>query len=55
MRPLIATSWLSAIVYWAVFFLVYVPEALLNRRSRKLKTTQDAGSFALVTVHSSFV
>ena len=48
MRPLIATSWPYAIVYFALFFLVYLPEAILNRRSRKLKTTQDAGSFALV-------
>jgi len=48
MRPLIATSWPYALVYWAVFFAVYLPEALLNRRSRKLGTAQDAGSFALV-------
>ena len=48
MHPLIATSWPYALLYWAVFFAVYLPEALLNRRSRKLGSTQDAGSFAVV-------
>jgi protein-S-isoprenylcysteine O-methyltransferase Ste14 len=48
MHPLIATSWPYALVYGAVFFAVYLPEALLNRRSRKLGSTQDAGSFAVV-------
>lgn len=48
MRPLIAASWPYAALYWTVFFAVYLPEALLNRRSRKLGSTQDAGSFAVV-------
>jgi protein-S-isoprenylcysteine O-methyltransferase len=48
MRPLVATSWPYALLYWAVFLAVYLPEAMLNRRSRKLGSTQDAGSFALV-------
>jgi len=53
MRPLIATSWPYAVFYWAVFFLVYVPEAMLNQRTRRLKTTQDGGSFVLVMVAQS--
>jgi protein-S-isoprenylcysteine O-methyltransferase Ste14 len=48
MRPLIATSWAYALLYWALFFAIYLPEAFLNRRSRKLGSTQDAGSFAVV-------
>lgn len=47
MLPLIAV-WPYALVYWGVFALVYAPEAILNQRSRGLRTTHDKGSFALV-------
>lgn len=47
MSPLILT-WRYGLVYWGLFFLIYVPEAILNRQARRLKGTQDAGSFALV-------
>ncbi len=48
MRPVIARSWPHAILYWALFVWAYVPEAILNQRARRLGSTQDAGSFALV-------
>jgi protein-S-isoprenylcysteine O-methyltransferase Ste14 len=48
MRPLIATSWPYAILYSALFVWSYLPEFILNRRSGKLQSKQDAGSFRLV-------
>lgn len=47
MRPLISI-WPYGAIYWAVFVCAYVPEALLNRRSRPLLGAQDAGSFRFV-------
>lgn len=47
MRPLI-TIWPYGAIYWAAFICAYVPEALLNRRSRPLLGVQDAGSFRFV-------
>ncbi len=52
MRPLV-TVWPYAAVYWAMFIWAYVPEAVLNRRSRTLPSPQDAGSFRLVMVVQS--
>jgi protein-S-isoprenylcysteine O-methyltransferase Ste14 len=48
MRPLIATSWAYALVYWAVFIWAFLPEVILNRRSQRLSSQQDAGSFAFI-------
>lgn len=47
--PLIQ-SWPYAIVYWAVFLWAYVPEFVLNSRSRRLIGSQDAGSFPLIMI-----
>jgi protein-S-isoprenylcysteine O-methyltransferase Ste14 len=52
MRPLI-DQWPYATIYWAVFIWAYVPEFVLNRRSRKLRGPQDAGSFRMVMVVQS--
>ena len=49
MRQLIVT-WPYALIYWSVVLWAYLPELLLNRRSRPLAGAQDAGSFALVMV-----
>ncbi len=49
MRPLV-TVWPYALIFWAVFIWAYAPEAILNRRARKLPSTQDAGSFRLVMI-----
>lgn len=47
MRPLI-NAWPYAAVYWAVFIWSYAPEFILNRRTSRLRGSQDAGSFKLV-------
>lgn len=47
MRQLISI-WPYGAIYWAVFICAYVPEFLLNRRSRPLPGLQDAGSFRVV-------
>jgi protein-S-isoprenylcysteine O-methyltransferase Ste14 len=52
MRPLI-DQWPYATIYWAVFIWAYVPEFVLNWRSRKLRGPQDAGSFRLAMVVQS--
>jgi protein-S-isoprenylcysteine O-methyltransferase Ste14 len=45
---LLIQSWPYALVYWAVFLWAYVPEFILNSRSRGLGRMQDAGSFPLI-------
>lgn len=47
MRPLV-TYWPYGLVYIAVFLWAYLPEMILNRRSRGLLRSQDAGSFRVV-------
>lgn len=47
MRTLVA-EWPYAGLYWAVFIWAFAPEFVLNRRSRRLRHEQDAGSFRLV-------
>jgi protein-S-isoprenylcysteine O-methyltransferase Ste14 len=48
MNASLLVDWRYAIVYWAVFLWAYVPEFILNQRSRKLLSRQDAGSFRIV-------
>lgn len=48
MTTLLIQSWPYAVVYWSVFLWAYVPEFILNSRSRPLLGAQDAGSFRLV-------
>ncbi|HKD44563.1 MAG TPA: isoprenylcysteine carboxylmethyltransferase family protein [Candidatus Angelobacter sp.] len=49
MRTLL-TVWPYALVFSAVFIWAYAPEFILNRRSRKLPSSQDGGSLRLATL-----
>ncbi len=48
MHPPLITYWPYALVYWAVFLWAYAPEFVLNSKSSRLPTQQDAGSFRLI-------
>jgi protein-S-isoprenylcysteine O-methyltransferase Ste14 len=48
MNPPLITHWPYALVYWAFFLWAYAPEFILNRKSRRLPTGQDAGSFRII-------
>lgn len=50
MHPPLITHWAYALVYWGTFIWAYAPEFGLNRRTAKVKTSQDAGSFLVVTL-----
>ncbi|HKD81993.1 MAG TPA: isoprenylcysteine carboxylmethyltransferase family protein [Candidatus Angelobacter sp.] len=50
MTTLLIQSWPYALVYWSVFLWAYVPEFILNSRSRSLTGSQDAGSFRFIMV-----
>jgi protein-S-isoprenylcysteine O-methyltransferase Ste14 len=49
MRPL-AYVWPYALAFWSAFVWTFAPEMLLNRRSRRMASTQDASSLLLVVV-----
>ncbi len=48
MHPPLVIHWPYAVVYWGVFIWAYSQEWRLTRRSRRMKSTQDAGSYLVL-------